>query len=162
MNFWSKILISILSVCALGLTGCVNPNKIRPTSFKVTSVSPKGFGSLGFSAQVGIDNGTGGFSLSEITGSVYGGELKVGTITVSVDDLTVRPRTSDTYTVTGTISTASSVSLLGFLQNAPRDLSEYFVDISFKARPKGGAVRDFNFEKIPVKQLLETLLHGNR
>lgn len=157
MKFWSKLLIFTLFISALGLTGCVNPNKIKPTSFKVTSVSPKGFGSLGFSAQVGIDNGSGGFSLSKITGSVYGGELKVGTVTVSVDDLTIKPRTSDIYTVTGTVSTSSAVSLLALLQDAPRNLSEYFVDISFTARPKGGTAKDFHFDRIPARQLLNAL-----
>lgn len=143
------LVVALMVVAA----SCVDINDIEITSFKINSVIPKGLKSVSGTVSVGVNNGTKGFTISDIEGTIYRNGTDIGTFTA--DPVTVEAKTSATYKVTGVLNLNSNISVLEILALAADfNAEEFTVSVSAKFDVKGGVSKRVELEKVPVKKVL--------
>ena len=153
LNIFALLLLALL----LGLTGCKDIRDIRVTSVEVESLSPRGFKSVDVFLKVGVDNPAKQVKISEIDGSVKHSGKVIGNVAMA--PVILAARTDSTYTVKADVSLADGVSVMDVLALAGQksQIEAATVNIYAKAKVKGGPVRKFKIEHMPVKKLLELL-----
>ena len=150
------ISIAFLAVM-LVLSGCAKLSQVSVTSFTLDSVNPKGLRSLSLTASVGVHNPASEITLSEISGEVIISGKVIGNVAMA--PVILAARTDSSYTVKADVSLADGVSVMDVLALAGQKsrIEAATVNIYAKAKVKGGPVRKFKIEHMPVKKLLELL-----
>lgn len=149
-----RLVALLLASMLLLLTGCQKIKDIRITSSKIVSLDVKGLKGADVRLSVGVYNPAGQISISEIEGEVkYSGKV-IGR--VAIDPVVIKARSEEEYDVKAAISIAEGVSLRDLMVFADlRKLGECTVDMSAKAKIKGGGTKKFSVKDIPLKELLE-------
>lgn len=149
-----RLLALVLASMLLLLTGCRKINDIRITSVKVTSLNVKGLKGADLNIAVGVSNPSVQVSVSEIEGEVKHSGKVIGRVAIA--PVVIKARCEEIYDVEAVVSIAEGVSLRELMMFADlRKLNGCTVDISAKAKIKGGAAKKFALKDIPLKELLE-------
>ena len=152
-----KHVIILLGAAMLTLTGCSKYKEIRPTSFKLESVSPKGLRSIDVEMSVGISNPAGQLTISDFSGEVEHSGKVLGKLTLA--PLNLMPRVDTVYRVSGRVDLSNELSIIQALSyvRKPQQLKEATVDLKAKAKLKCGLSKNLQYEDIPVEKLLKLL-----
>ena len=90
-----KSVIVLLGAAMLTLTGCSKYKEIRPTSFKLESVSIHGLRSVDLEVSVGVNNPAGQLTISDFSGEVEHSGKVLGKL--SLAPLVLMPRKDTVY-----------------------------------------------------------------
>ena len=151
---YSRLLALMLAAMLVLLAGCQKIKEIRITSVKVTSLSVKGLKGADVSLAVGVFNPSVQISVSEIEGDVKHSGKIIGRVASA--PVVIKARSEEVYDIKAVLSIAEGVSLRELMMFAdPRKLNECTVDMSAKAKIKGGGTKKFSVKDIPLKELLE-------
>ena len=106
----------ILSVCVVltVLSGCGKIQDIRPTSFKLESISPKGLSAAEMNFRIGIHNPVMQISLSDIFAEVVVSGKVIGNVSVSPFVLEAKSDKEYDIWVKYHLKTAERKDLLGY------------------------------------------------
>lgn len=151
-----RIFRILLIAVLVSLTGCVNVNRLQVTSFHIDSVTPDGFRSVSATASATVANGSVGFSVYDIYGTVkrQGQELGV----FSVEPFSVKPRSSGKYSVSGELSLAQGISLMEMIAVVKElDIDDFTVDISLKVKARGGAPQKLQLKDVPARHIIDIM-----
>ena len=150
-----KSVIVLLGAAMLTLTGCSRYKEIRPTSFKLESVSVQGLRAMDIEMAGGVNNPAGQLTISDFCGEVEHSGKVLGKLTLA--PLVLLPRTDTVYRLTGRVSLSNDLSVIQALSYArnPQQLKDAMVDVSAKAKLKGGLSMTLKYEDIPVEKLLK-------
>lgn len=139
------------------LGSCAKVKQVGVTSFELDSITPKGLRALTVKMSVGVHNPANEITLSEISGEAVVSGKVIGNVAMA--PVILAARTDSTYTVKADVSLADGVSVMDVLALAGQksQIEAATVNIYAKAKVKGGPVRKFKIEHMPVKKLLELL-----
>ena len=143
----------ILSVCAalIMLSGCGKIQDIRPTSFELESISPKGLSAAEMNFRIGIHNPVMQISLSEVvvSGKVIGN--------VSVSPFILEAKSDKEYDMKALLALSKGSSILNLipLLKDPEAQKSAVMNVRFKAALKGGLAKELKWEGIPVEKLMK-------
>lgn len=145
-------LAALLGVLLL-MQGCARLKQIRIVSCEVESVSLHGMRGVSAVLSVGVDNPAAALEMSDIEGTMYvgndvlgrfsAGELQIAGRSVSENRVPVD------FTLDRSVSFMEIVSLLRDM-----DLDMVTMDISFRAKVKGGVSKKMEFGRIPASRLI--------
>ena len=152
-----KYVVILLGAAMLTLTGCSKYREIRPTSFKLESVSVKGLRSVDLEISVGVDNPAGQLAISDFSGEIEHSGKVLGKLTLA--PLVLMPRIDTVYKLNGRLDLSNELSIIQALSyvRKPQLLKEATVDIKAKAKLKSGLSKNLKYEDIPVEKLLKLL-----
>lgn len=153
MKSLKKILV--LLIASLFLAGCGKISDIHLTNYKIASVSPVGLRGLDVALDLGIDNPSLQFTVSDITAELFRDGKSIGTY-ASPDQVLVKSKTVAEYRVTGRIMLSDGVSLmqvLGYLSKF--NVEEYSISYGANVKLKSGLHARVQKNKVPLKELLE-------
>ena len=152
-------ILPVLVVCAAFflLEGCARYTRVRPVSFKVESLSPKGLRSADVVLSVGVDNPAGEIRIYDVYGEAELFGKVIGML--ATDPLVLEAKTNGTYRVGASVSLEGNFTILNALQIArdQESLDNMTVNIYATVKMKGLAPRKLKFEDIPVKELVKLL-----
>ena len=144
----------------VSLTGCVNVNRLHVTSFHVDSITPEGFRSVSAAASATVTNGSVGFSVYDIGGTVKRHGQALGDF--SVEPFSVKARSTGKYSINGQLSLAQSMSVIELLSIVKDiDLDDFTVDISLKVKAMGGAPQKLLLKDVPARQIIDIMKSGS-
>lgn len=153
---FAKALLAVTVAAVALLTGCINPKNISVTSFKIDSIKPTGLRSVNGSAKVGVSNTGVEFTVFDITGTVKRKGAEFGTFTI--EPVTVAGKSEQVYTVSGSASLVSALSVASAISAVLTwDVEDYTIDISCKIKPRGGVVVPFERKDIPASKIAARL-----
>lgn len=135
------------------IQGCARLKQINVVSCKVESVSMRGLRGVSAVLSVGVDNPAAAFGISDMEGTVYVGNDVLGSF--SADEFQVAGRCVSENNVPVDFTLDRSVSfmeILSLLRNM--DLDMVTMDISFRAKVKGGVSKKMRFERLPASRLI--------
>ena len=154
----SKRLIYVLLPLVLMLSGCAQRFKeVKPTSFEIVSVSPRGLTSIDAVVDVGVHNPAGQFTVSDISCTVrYKGDP---CIDISADPVTVARRSDEVYRIplTGTLAKGSNPFQLLELLGNQGNMEAVTLDVSARAALRGGIGKEIEYQDVPLQRLLDRL-----
>ncbi|MCD8313162.1 MAG: hypothetical protein LUC24_03290 [Bacteroidales bacterium] len=144
--------IFVLALTLASLAGCVNYSEIELTSFNVTSINTANLKDITGKLQIGVDNRTTAFTVSDVEVLLYRNGTLIGTLIA--DPVKVAGKTKDTYTVPAalTVSNISILEILAIVRNF--DAEQYTIDISGKVKAKGGVKQKISFKNIKASKLI--------
>ena len=155
-RFFRILLLAVL----VSLTGCVNVNRLHVTSFHVDSITPEGFRSVSAAASATVTNGSVGFSVYDIGGTVKRHGQALGDF--SVEPFSVKARSTGKYSINGQLSLAQSMSIIELLSIVKDiDIDDFTVDISLKVKAKGGAPQKLLLKDVPARQIIDIMKSGS-
>ena len=149
-----KSVIILLGAAMLTLTGCSKYKEIRPTSFKLESVSVQGLRAMDIEMAVGVNNPAGQLTISDFSGEVEHSGKVLGNVTVH--PLVLHAKSVETYSITADMTLGDGASLLdlGKLLDK-KTLEECTVDLQAVVKIGKKAPKPLKFEDIPVKKLMD-------
>ncbi|MGM9741723.1 MAG: LEA type 2 family protein [Candidatus Cryptobacteroides sp.] len=137
MRKW--LLVAAAALCMMMAAGCGKMNEIRPTSFKLTEITPRGLRGIKAGALIGVYNPSSTFTLTDISGSIYYKGTRYADFTA--DPVTVKKKSSGEYDVRVEARLADGVSLLEALSIANNyrkiDKSQVKFDVDARVKAKG-------------------------
>lgn len=149
-----RLLASVLALMLVLLTGCQKIKDIRITSAKIVSLNVKGLKGAELTLAVGVYNPSVQISVSEIEGEVKHSGKVIGRVAIA--PVVIKARSEEIYDVEAVVSIAEGVSLRELMMFADlRKLNGCTVDMSAKAKIKGGGTKKISVKDIPLKELLE-------
>ncbi len=147
----------ILLVCSavLILAGCGNVKDIRPTSFHVESVAPKGLYAAEIDFKLGIHNPSLQVTLSDIFAEVTVYGKVIGN--VSVAPFVMEAKSDKIYDMKALVALNKGSSILNLipLLKDPEALKNSFVNVRVKASLKGGLSKELKWDGLPVEKLMK-------
>ena len=151
-----KSVIILLGAAMLTLTGCSKYKEIRPTSFKLESVSVHGLRSVDLEVSVGVNNPAGQLAISDFSGEVEHSGKVLGK--VAVDPFTLQGKTADTYRIDAGLALAEGVSVLelGRLLDK-KELDKVTVDVSADVQIRKGKARTIKVNDLPLEKLIDAV-----
>lgn len=153
-TFYKILICSILTL--ITMSGCMNVNKLEVKSFRIGRVLPQGFKSINASASAVVNNQSIKFSIKDIKGTLYRMDRPLGTFDIA--PITINARSEQEYTLNGSMALCQDVAALEIMSLISRfNIKEYYIDLSFTAKPGGGAAKKFKFERIPAYQIIKML-----
>lgn len=147
------LLLSVIAALLL-LSGCSSYKDIRVDSCRIDSILPEGFKSVDAGMTFSVYNPAGEIRLSDIRGSVYFQDGKVGVfeaadVTVPGKDLS-DVRTNVRASLSG--QNGGIIGIMSMFRNArPEDFT---VDVSFTVKVKGGLKKKISLERVPAAAFL--------
>ena len=158
MKIKANIIFPLMLLATMVLSGgCSRLSQVRPTSFALDSMSPRGLRSLSLDASVGVHNPASQIVLSEIFAEVTVSGKVIGN--VAVDPVILAARTDSTYKIKADVTLAEGTSLMTLLAVAGKksSLDDATADISAKVKVRGAAARKIRLKDIPLNELLQIL-----
>ena len=136
------------------LSGCFRLSEIRVGDVKVESVSMSGLRSIGGTVSVHVDNHAGQMSLDEIQGElIYFGKV-IGML--ALDPFIIDARTARRYDLNGKFTLSADITALDLMMMLrQKDIDEFKMNVSAKARTKGGISRTLKYDDIPAGDLMK-------
>lgn len=149
-----RLLALLLASMLVFLTGCQKIKDIRITSVKIVSLDVKGMKGADIRLSVGICNPAGRILISEMEGEVKHSGKIIGRVAIA--PVIIKAKSEETYDLEAVVSIAEGVTLRDLMVFADlRKIGECTVDMSAKAKIKGGVTKKFSVKDIPLKELLE-------
>lgn len=143
---------ALLLAALLMMQGCAKMKQIRIVSCDVESVSMHGMRGLSAVLSAGVDNPAATLELSDIEGTLYAGNDVLGSFSAGSLTLAGRSVSENSVPVDFTLDrSVSFMEIVSLLRNL--DLEGITMDISFRAKIKGGVARKMKFVRIPVSRL---------
>ena len=145
-----------LLIAGLVLGGCGKISEIHLTNYKVASVSPVGLRALDVAVDLGIDNPSLQFTVSDVVVELFRLDSSMGTFKMA-DPILVKPKTVANYSLKGRLALSDGVSLVQAMGYAARFKQEEY-SLSYEARVtlKGGGHITLRKNKIPLAELFES------
>ena len=152
-----KSLLRTLLLSILLLASCAKSLKdIKMTSFDIEALTPRGLSAIDAAVSIGIDNPTVQVTLSRMqaTAKMDG----IPCMYVVADDVTLEPRTQQIYRLDlhGMLDeNFNPFQLLALFHQQQMELIT--VDVTFRGTLRNGLSKDFTYNDIPLKVLLENI-----
>lgn len=144
-----KSALALLLSALFVIQGCSGMKEIRVVSCRPESVSMHGLRGMQAVLSVEVDNPARTISISDIEGALYAGDQLLGHFTSGSVTLEGRVRASVPVSVDFVLD--KSVSIIGLLSMARSlDPDDITMDLSLKAKIKGGVSKKVRLEKVPV------------
>lgn len=152
-----KYILILLGAALLMLTGCARYTDIRPTSFKLESVSLHGLRSVDLEMSVGVHNPAGQLSFSDINAEVEHSGKVIGRLTLA--PFVLMPKSDTVYRLQGRADLANELSVIQALAyvKRPELLNEAKLDVTARVRLKSGVSKRVTYKDVPVEKLLKLL-----
>ena len=139
----------VLTAAALCLASC-KMNEVKVTSCDIAQVMPTGFRSARITLSLGVDNPAREFSVTDIQAVVKLSGEEAGIL--KADDVTVKARTSQTYTIPVQANLTGDALHSVFDVTKITDYSQVTVDFSATLRSGIFFVKKFQFTDIPLQE----------
>jgi hypothetical protein len=152
-----KYIALLLGVALLTLSGCARYTEVRPTSFKLESVSLHGLRSVDVEVSVGVRNPAGQIYLSDINAEVEHSGKVIGRLTLA--PFMLLPKSDTVYRLQGRADLANGLSVMQVMSyvKRPDQLREAKLDVSARVKLKSGVSKRVTYNDIPVEKLLKLL-----
>ena len=152
-----KYILLLLGVASLTLSGCARYTDIRPTSFKLESVSLHGLRSVDLEMSVGVHNPAGQLSFSDINADIEHYGKVIGRLTLA--PFVLMPKSDTVYRLQGRAELTNELSVIQALSyvKRPQLLNEATVDVTARVRHKSGVSKKVTYKDVPVEKLLKLL-----
>lgn len=153
-GFSYRVLL-LLCAAVMTLASCGKISEIRPTSFELESLSPKGLYSLGLDFKLGIHNPAMQIALSDIFAEVMLDGKVVGNL--SLAPFVMEAKSDKTYDMNALVALNKGFSIINLLpmMKDPESLKNAYVNVKVKATLKNGLSKNLEWKEIPVEKLLK-------
>jgi hypothetical protein len=137
------------------LSGCGKLQDIRPTSFELSSISPKGLSAAEMDFRIGIHNPVMQISLSDIFAEVVVSGKVIGN--VSVSPFVLEAKSDKEYDMKALFALSKGTSILNLipLLKDPQAHKDAVMNVRFKAALKGGLAKELRWDGIPLEKLMK-------
>lgn len=148
-------LLLLVITAILSLASCGKISEIRPTSFELESIAPKGLYSVAADFKVGIHNPAMQIALSDIFAEVMLDGKVVGN--VSLAPFVMEAKSDNVYDMNALVALNKGFSIINLLpmMKDPESLKNAYVNVKVKATLKSGLSKNLEWKEIPVEKLLK-------
>lgn len=147
----------LLLVCAviMSLVSCNKIREIRPTSFELVSVSPKGFYSADVDFKLGIHNPALQIGFSDIFAEVVLNGKVIGN--VSVAPFVMEAKSDKVYDMNALLALNKGTSVLNLipLLKNPDAMKNAHINLRVRATLKNGISKELVWNEVPVEKLIK-------
>lgn len=147
----------LLLVCTaiLSLASCGKISEIRPTSFELESIAPKGLYSVAADFKLGIHNPAMQIALSDIFAEVMLDGKVVGNL--SLAPFVMEAKSDNIYDMNALVALNKGFSIINLLPmlKDPEALKNAYINVKVKATLKSGLSKNLEWNEIPVEELLK-------
>ncbi|MBO7192423.1 MAG: hypothetical protein J6V17_03430 [Bacteroidales bacterium] len=156
-----RLLIVILSVMALGLSGCKKVKEITVTSVQVESISPQGLRGVNVYLAVGIDNPAFYIGMEDVHGALKHSGKVLGRI--ALDPFVLQAKSAEIYHLKAFVSLGEDAKLRDLLMLTNMEkLNECVIDVYATPKLKSGLGAPITVKNIPLKELLESTIENEK
>ena len=148
-------LLLLVCVAIMSLVSCNKIREIRPTSFELVSVSPKGFYSADVAFSLGIHNPALQIGFSDIFAEVVLNGKVIGN--VSVAPFVMEAKSDNVYDMNALLALNKGTSVLNLipLLKSPDAMKNAHINLRVRATLKNGISKELVWNEIPVEKLIK-------
>lgn len=152
---FSYRLLLLVCTAILSLSSCGRISEIRPTSFELGSIAPKGLYSVGADFKLGIHNPAMQIALSDIFAEVMLDGKVVGNL--SLAPFVMEAKSDNIYDMNALVALNKGFSIINLLPmlKDPEALKNAYINVKVKATLKSGLSKNLEWNEIPVEELLK-------
>lgn len=139
----------------MSLVSCNKIREIRPTSFELVSVSPKGFYSADVDFRLGIHNPALQIGFSDIFAEVVLNGKVIGN--VSVAPFVMEAKSDKVYDMNALLALNKGTSVLNLipLLKNPDAMKNAHINLRVRATLKNGISKELVWNEVPVEKLIK-------
>lgn len=148
-------LLLLVCVVIMSLVSCNKIREIRPTSFELVSVSPKGFYSADVDFRLGIHNPALQIGFSDIFAEVVLNGKVIGN--VSVAPFVMEAKSDKVYDMNALLALNKGTSVLNLipLLKNPDAMKNAHINLRVRATLKNGISKELVWNEVPVEKLIK-------
>lgn len=148
-------LLLLVCVAIMSLVSCNKIREIRPTSFELVSVSPKGFYSADVDFRLGIHNPALQIGFSDIFAEVVLNGKVIGN--VSVAPFVMEAKSDNVYDMNALLALNKGTSVLNLipLLKSPDAMKNAHINLRVRATLKNGISKELVWNEVPVEKLIK-------
>lgn len=148
-------LLLLVCVVIMSLVSCNKIREIRPTSFELVSVSPKGFYSADVDFKLGIRNPALQIGFSDIFAEVVLNGKVIGN--VSVAPFVMEAKSDKVYDMNALLALNKGTSVLNLipLLKNPDAMKNAHINLRVRATLKNGISKELVWNEVPVEKLIK-------
>lgn len=148
-------LLLLVCVVIMFLVSCNKIREIRPTSFELVSVSPKGFYSADVDFKLGIHNPALQIGFSDIFAEVVLNGKVIGN--VSVAPFVMEAKSDKVYDMNALLALNKGTSVLNLipLLKNPDAMKNAHINLRVRATLKNGISKELVWNEVPVEKLIK-------
>lgn len=148
-------LLLLVCVVIMSLVSCNKIREIRPTSFELVSVSPKGFYSADVDFRLGIHNPALQIGFSDIFAEVVLNGKVIGN--VSVAPFVMEAKSDNVYDMNALLALNKGTSVLNLipLLKNPDAMKNAHINLRVRATLKNGISKELVWNEVPVEKLIK-------
>ena len=148
-------LLLLVCVAIMSLVSCNKIREIRPTSFELVSVSPKGFYSADVDFKLGIHNPALQIGFSDIFAEVVLNGKVIGN--VSVAPFVMEAKSAKVYDINALLALNKGTSVLNLipLLKSPDAMKNAHINLRVRATLKNGISKELVWNEVPVEKLIK-------
>lgn len=148
-------LLLLVCVAIMSLVSCNKIREIRPTSFELVSVSPKGFYSADVDFRLGIHNPALQIGFSDIFAEVVLNGKVIGN--VSVAPFVMEAKSDKVYDINALLALNKGTSVLNLipLLKSPDVMKNAHINLRVRATLKNGISKELVWNEVPVEKLIK-------
>lgn len=148
-------LLLLVCVAIMSLVSCNKIREIRPTSFELVSVSPKGFYSADVDFRLGIHNPALHIGFSDIFAEVVLNGKVIGN--VSVAPFVMEAKSDNVYDMNALLALNKGTSVLNLipLLKSPDAMKNAHINLRVRATLKNGISKELVWNEVPVEKLIK-------
>lgn len=148
-------LLLLVCVAIMSLVSCNKIREIRPTSFELVSVSPKGFYSADVDFRLGIHNPALQIGFSDIFAEVVLNGKVIGN--VSVAPFVMEAKSDKVYDINALLALNKGTSVLNLipLLKSPDAMKNAHINLRVRATLKNGISKELVWNEVPVEKLIK-------
>ena len=152
---FSYRLLLLVCTAILSLSSCGKISEIRPPSFELGSIAPKGLYSVGVDFKLGIHNPAMQIALSDIFAEVMLDGKVVGNL--SLAPFVMEAKSDNIYDMNALVALNKGFSIINLLPmlKDPEALKNAYINVKVKATLKSGLSKNLEWNEIPVEELLK-------
>ena len=147
----------LLLVCAavLSLVSCNKISEIRPTSFELESLSPKGLSAIALDFKLGVYNPAMQIALSDIFAEIVLDGKVVGNL--SVAPFVMEAKSDKVYDMNALLALNKGTSVLNLipLLKNPDAMKNAHINLRVRATLKNGISKELVWNEVPVEKLIK-------
>lgn len=139
----------------MSLVSCNKIREIRPTSFELVSVSPKGFYSADVDFRLGVHNPALQIGFSDIFAEVVLNGKVIGN--VSVAPFVMEAKSDKVYDMNALLALNKGTSVLNLipLLKNPDAMKNAHINLRVRATLKNGISKELVWNEVPVEKLIK-------
>lgn len=148
-------LLLLVCVAIMSLVSCNKIREIRPTSFELVSVSPKGFYSADVDFRLGVHNPALQIGFSDIFAEVVLNGKVIGN--VSVAPFVMEAKSDKVYDMNALLALNKGTSVLNLipLLKNPDAMKNAHINLRVRATLKNGISKELVWNEVPVEKLIK-------